>query len=196
MPTTVALAEKLQRLRTADEHFDLTGARVHRYKSVRVNAEQLDAFEAAIGVKLPDEYHEFLELVGYRAGPFNGLWSPDEVIRNSWSRAPAKPFPYTLETMDKARGAWKLKSEVQSFHHLRPPPEFGYDAAGCLIIGERPRHAYTALVTAGDLTGSVWEVSEAWYAWRPAWDEEKTWSFDSWYNSWLDSSLAEIAERP
>ncbi|MEC3975387.1 SMI1/KNR4 family protein [Amycolatopsis sp. H20-H5] len=195
MPTTVALAEKLQRLRAADGQFQLPGSRVHRYKSVRVTAARLDAFEAALGVKLPDEYHEFLEFVGYRAGPFDGLWTPEEVIRNSWSRAPALPFPYRLDTMDGARAEWRLKAGDQTFHHLRKDPPFGYDAPGCVLIGVQPKRASTALVTTGELTGSVWEVSERWNAWRPAWEVGRTWSFDSWYSSWLDRSLAELARK-
>jgi hypothetical protein len=79
------LADELRQLRAADTEFRVFGSPSHRYVMRPVLSEQaLREFEAARGVRLPDDYRLFLRTVGDgAAGPSYGLQSLEKASRHN-----------------------------------------------------------------------------------------------------------------
>ena len=66
----------LAQARTKDPDFERFGAYSHQYKlSAPASEEAIQAFEEQHGIRLPEEYRDFLMLVGNGgAGPYYGLY--------------------------------------------------------------------------------------------------------------------------
>ncbi len=64
-----ALEHRLKRVAHLDRDLLVFGADVHKYDSHPLTDDELAQFEAALGVRLPAGYRQFLQLVGYGAGP-------------------------------------------------------------------------------------------------------------------------------
>ena len=66
----------LEQAKAKDPYFDRFGARSHQYKlSAPVSEEKIQEFEEQNGVQLPEEYRNFLMLIGNGgAGPYYGLY--------------------------------------------------------------------------------------------------------------------------
>ena len=122
-------------------------------------------------------------------------WSDYVITRGGWP-TPDRPFPFTraqAETIPQGQ-AWQAVLEAP------------YPAPGCILIGHQGCSYYTVIVTAGALTGSVWEL---WHepcghgTWLPArctsaniYREpprlRQVPIFREWYTGWLDASLADL----
>lgn len=78
----VELHEKLQRLKESDTELCIFGAKGqqwgHGYAFHPVSEEELLLWETDCSLKLPEEYRDYLKLVGYGTGPGYGLLSPVE----------------------------------------------------------------------------------------------------------------------
>lgn len=81
-PTPDQLANKLSLLRLRDPGLRLFGAATHRYRlNACLSREELQNFEASVGVTLPEEYRDFLLRFGNGgAGPGYGLLPLKESI--------------------------------------------------------------------------------------------------------------------
>jgi len=85
----------LEQARAKDPGFERFGAYSHRYKlSAPASEEMLQKFEEQCQVQLPEEYRDFLKLVGNGgAGPYYGLYGVAELEKQGKRNAPAGVLP-------------------------------------------------------------------------------------------------------
>ncbi len=218
------LKRKLNRLSTLDRELQDFGATGHQYKSHPVSEAELDQFEAELGVCLPEDYRQFLQEVGYGAGPYYGLLSPNQVLEamreesSEWpdsKNAPGCPFPFSHE---QAQECFRIMSELRC-GWLEGQT---WLVDGCIPICFEGCSFYTLIVTAGDLAGSIWSSSRDSLgdgdddvsfpynlAPRPpgniylagykvlAWEPALSPepTFLEWYNAWLDQCLSDPQQQ-
>jgi hypothetical protein len=160
----VDLRLKLEQLKVLDRELQVFGAKKHKYQSYPVSSEELERLEGELGVRLPEDYRHFLLVIGYGAGPYYGLASPDEILteisaNNDMCKGrfpvPGQPFPFTNE---QAEECWRIMGEHREAAYLT---EFPTD--GCIPICFEGCTFWTYLVTAGDLKGSLWSHNEEVY---------------------------------
>jgi hypothetical protein len=190
--------ERLARLRADDGRRRVFGAQTHGYVSSRLPERQLSELEDALGVPLPDDYRLFLARIGYGAGPYYGLWSPQEILdelagetRDDVFRT-AEPFPFSAGDAERA-----------------PVLDAPYPCPGAIPICHHGCTYYSFLVVCGPLTGSVWDVvslrdapGEHTPAAAPLGVQGSTGPrvnlprpprFLDWYGAWLDRSLRDLS---
>lgn len=101
------LTKKLDTLRRLDRRRVLFGAESHKYRSTCITPSDLSALENSIQVKLPDDYRNWLLQVGYGAGPYYGLYSPQRVLARFQSYVHGtggevvSPASITAQTVDR-----------------------------------------------------------------------------------------------
>src|SRR5205085_2604658 len=107
---------------------------------------------------------EFLLRVGPGAGPYYGIWTPEQIVAEFSSLAqefeaefgsqpdPGRPFPISRADSIELQQAL-LRGDPA------PLVERAWPADGCLAIGHQGCSYWTVLVTAGELTGTVWDLS-------------------------------------
>lgn len=104
------LQYKLQTLKEMDINYRLSGADYfvhdkqygHRYEFHPVSEEELRQWEKECNLILPEEYREYLKLMGYGTGPGYGLLSPDAV--REANKQLLNSISYYVETADT--GGW------------------------------------------------------------------------------------------
>ena len=178
-----------------------------------MSAVDLERLERAYDLLLPPGYRSFTLEVGAGAGV--GLWTPDEILaemRDLWDDlggeggtvpSPRRRIP--LGQQDVA-GSRRRLAEGEA----EPWDQAVYPADGCIPIAHKGCQFWTALVTAGELAGTVWEVScgvfheEAdwlperppsglvWSGFRPVPPEPP--AFLAWYRAWLEQVYTDLAE--
>ncbi|MBC6460806.1 SMI1/KNR4 family protein [Actinomadura sp. HBU206391] len=229
MTTIVSLEAKLRRLRAieggparhrglfrrAGSDFLVFGADGHGYRNTPLRPAEVEAFERDLGVPLPAAYREFLLRIGPGAGPHYGLFTPDEVLLEGDGRDPSGAFPFVRADAERIYRAW-LDWLDDPGPKPGGPPRGGsapWRAPGAIIIGTHGCDGYTALVTTGELVGTVWTVWSVGNSWRPAKAPPAagakaprgpaapiylgpTPGFDAWYDAWLDTALAELSPTP
>ncbi len=220
-PRLYDLKRKLTSVELHEWRLQVFGSGVHLYKSHAISNAELERFEAELHVRLPADYRKFLEVVGYGAGPYYGLLSPDQILDEvRWSDCwddtppePSRPFPFSRE---QAEECWRIMGEGREA--IFPAPTWPVD--GCVPICDEGCTFYTLIVTAGDLTGSVWssdmnpidndddDENHLLYTynlaprppgallrltscWEPALSPLPT--FLEWYNAWLDQCLSDLS---
>ncbi len=150
---------KLEHLKVLDRKLQVFGANKHKYESYPVSNDVLERLEGELGVRLPEDYRHFLQVIGYGAGPYYGLASPSQILnaekydicdyhQGLGFPDPSQPFPFTHE---QAEECWRIMGERREAAYLTESPTNGvipicYE--GCTF--------WTFLVTAGDLKGSLW----------------------------------------
>lgn len=198
---------KLALLRDRDRKREIFGASAHEYALEKcLTAADVAAIEARAGVRLPDGYRDFLLHVGNGgAGPFYGIfpwgkwdegadWNEDDGFVGNLAR----PFPHSV--------AWNL-SEAE----LEPPEAFSSEedehawhealeekvwktslVDGAIPIAHHGCGLRTWLVLTGPERGHVWYDARAENGGlRPhSTDTKPRLTFEEWYESWLDRSLA------
>jgi hypothetical protein len=82
LPSLEEIKQMLERLKALDRQLQVFGAQIHQYKSHPLSDIELELLEAGLGVRLPADYRQFLHEIGYGAGPYYGLYSPNEVFRD------------------------------------------------------------------------------------------------------------------
>jgi hypothetical protein len=208
----------LAELRRRDRRLKVFGASKHQYRSTPVAGAELAALEGALGVPLPPEYRDFLLRVGHGAGPYYGVWSPQESLSEIRSLAqeyeaeegkpvcPAEAFPLTGADLRgiEARVAAGDKS---------PWAERDWPCGGCLPICHQGCTFWSVLVLTGEFVGRVWDVacfvgySGEWLPARrpPGWWEfgmrhprelprlPNPPTFGEWFAGWVERSLTDLA---
>jgi len=160
------IKEKFPRLKNADGHFSYWGAHRHRYQlQPPLPAATLRALEAHYGVRLPDDYFDFVVRIGEAgAGPSYGI----ESVRKVCYDGMAKPFPFDGTAGPDA--AYDLQE----------------DAAGCIRLAQHGCGSDAYLVISGSEAGKVWEFwGAADCLWHPT-----GMTFLAWYERWLDEGLS------
>ncbi len=202
------IRNKLAQLKTLDKNFSLFGAQKHQYNLRRpISREAIQRFERTHKIALPNEYVDFLTLVGNGgAGPFYGLerfeyalYGDLEFVQPETLLSPAEPFlysePWNLTfnpTVTVEEDEEEYKKQLQSF-------EKGYfdikHLNGVIAICNFGCGASLNLVVNGQEYGNIWTDDRASdngiYPSHEIGNKDRI-NFLNWYELWLDSSLEEI----
>ena len=155
------LKRKLNHLSTLDQQRKVFGANLHKYESHPVSDVELEQLEDELGVHLPADYRQFLQVVGYGAGPYYGLLGPKQILdelkndaseRPDQLRAPDRPFPFSRQ---QAEECWRIMGERRCGWLV----ERTWPVDGCIPICYEGCSFYSLIVTAGDLGGCIWSSS-------------------------------------
>ena len=157
-PTFEKINHKLDRLKALDRHLQVFGAKQHQYKSYPLSPDEIVNLDEKLGVRLPEDYRQFLHEIGYGAGPYYGLYSPQEIIRHlndidiygehHGLPDPGRPFPFNRQD---AQECFQIMSEWREAIFLADSP-----TNGCIPLCDEGCGYHTFLVTKGELTGSLW----------------------------------------
>ncbi|GAA3010687.1 SMI1 / KNR4 family (SUKH-1) [Actinokineospora diospyrosa] len=142
------------------------GAERHQFECQPLQHEQVIALEQAMGVRLPEQFREFLSSIGTGAGPYYGI-EPYETLLECARPACARPFPWAEDDT-----FW-----LDEFSESDPD--------GCLPIVSYGCGTIVALITAGAHRGRVVYLGLD-FACVPGPD------FLTFYDKWLNESLAEL----
>jgi hypothetical protein len=216
-PTLEEIKHDLERLKTLDKKLLVFGASAHQYKSYPVSKSELEHLEGELGVRLPEDYRQFLQEIGYGAGPYYGLFGPDSIL-SEWrdfayyyyvepERFPdaSKPFPFNHAQAEEC-----FRVIVEKERWVNVVADWPTD--GCVPICTQGDAIFTCLVTAGDLTDSIWSTYPDgpdadhgyWllaekptgilhlnlpFSQRVLWPQP---TFMEWYNAWLQQCLSDF----
>lgn len=216
---TESLRQRLQELSRRDPTFAVFGASSHLYRSKPVSASAIAQFESEHRVTLPPDYAEFLQVIGKGAGPYYGLFSPQdslteirylEPFKTLNPANPALPFPIHTSHLQEI--------EVQALAGKMPAVTVQkWPCNGCLPISFHGCTFWSVVVLNGDFAGRVWDVANFTGdigEWQPARRPSGLLSersllkplarpptFTEWFVGWLeqceaDLSAAEAAAKP
>ena len=199
------IKEKLNRLKKADQDYEIFGSDTHEYNlNPTKTEEELIKFETENQITLPEEYREFLLYVGNGgAGPYYGL----ELLENGREIDLdyidgkdlidlSKPFPFTEH--------WNIEFEEMNddnFEEIEEQKnENYYDnkfVSGLLRISNFGCGVRMNIVVNGKEKGNIWvddRVNENGIFPDPYFDITDKITFLDWYELWLDISLKEKVE--
>lgn len=198
------LVEKLALLRWRDKQRIIFGAEQHGYALQQITRRDLLDLETHIGVILPSDYRTWLLEVGYGAGPYYGLFSPQRI---------AEELRYSESgTGGDVADASKIDSgQLQRFFAaIRDGGSSvgnGISAnsmIGAVPVGEQGCGGYSQILVAGEYRGAMFGECEEVLAYQatpltafwpeavsrnPAADQHPL-SFLQWLDHWLDTSIA------
>ena len=166
------------------------GAYSHQYKlAAPASEEQILKFEEQQGVRLPEEYRDFLLYVGNGgAGPYYGLYgirALEEDLRDSHGtrtyRVQEEPVIYPKMSDEE----WERVTNPESTRHDSP-------YVGVLPIGSQGCTLMTGLMLAGPYRGQVVYYDED-YCGQPFFVREK--GFLAWYERWLREVIAGYSDE-
>jgi hypothetical protein len=208
------LLEKLDELRRLDRQLSVFGASAHKYKLEPPLAKRaLNRLEKRHGVKFPDDYREFLAMMGnggagpsYGVCPF-GKWDGAGAGLERWTgkshvvSSLALDFPFTDArslTPEQLRRPESFASDDEEDEWCRRvdealnPEEL---TRGWFPICHHGCALRSYLVVAGPERGRVWYDARAENGpVSPHTYGGKRLSFSAWYGLWLDKSLKEVAD--
>jgi len=206
-----SIQKKLMELKEKDKDMTIFGAADdvffnypgHHYELNPVlSEEQVAAAEKQLGIRLPEEYREFIKTVGDGgAGPEWGLFT----LRQSYpSDEFLKEYPDFCSmdcdyADDYANGIKKNHYDKGEMDYMEPVEGFG----GYIKLADYG-HGMTAymVVDKAQQTGKMWFINEEGEAGPriapmmqniPGRDWQV--SFLDWYENWLDDSLDELAKN-
>jgi Leucine-rich repeat (LRR) protein len=203
------IKDKLQKLIQTDKEYKIFGAKEgnwggHEYKLNPVlSTFDLDVFESANQVKLPEEYRIFLtQIANGGAGPYYGLYALDKGIEeakylstdddNTIENSFATDFPVSkteVNTFIKYYGKCVEEGKDEEIEYMEIPNPL----TGAIFLCEYGSGWSYLLVVKGELAGSVWFHGDYFV---PLFDKNKLLTFFDWYENWLDESLAELNPQP
>jgi hypothetical protein len=202
MTDWITIPQRLARLAKDPEIgvFGASGNSGHFFLSKRHTSGEVERLEQKLGVRLPEDYRQFLLEVGSGAGPYYGLFSPAQIL--DWIECPleegigrpdaALPFGFGRFDAEEIR-----KRPVDKT--VEPALKMKWPCNGCIPICHHGCTFWSVLVTAGECEGSVWDV--ACYVsedglWQPAKrppgilqrsDLPCPPTFFQWYEGWLEN---------
>jgi SMI1 / KNR4 family (SUKH-1) len=163
------VAETLRQLQAEDTRLRVFGSPAHGYRlNPPLSDGDIRTFEAAHGIRLPEDYRLFLRRVGDGGpGPAYGL---ETLERAAAECDPRLPFPFEQadsDYLDDALERWdgELFGALQLCHH------------GC--------GGYSYLVVTGPQWGTMWDGAGA-----ELWPGRT--GFLEWYRTWADASLHKV----
>ncbi len=205
-PAEPATVRSVRKLRDLDVGRRIFGADDHGYLLTRIPGHELHAFENRLETCLPEAYRAFLLDVGYGAGPYYGLLSPAEILRELDAfgvGAASRPFPVGTENGERFF-VGPLRSRLAV-------PLLDWPTTGLIPVSYHGETSWSVLVTSGVFTGTIWDVTvlegivaECRPAPRPPGlpgDGEagntlpplrRPPTFDEWYRGWLIRAFADF----
>jgi hypothetical protein len=138
----------------------------HCFVHIQHSSDEIESLEKELGVRLPEEYVQFLTEVGSGAGPYYGLFPPAKILSEISCRKSAIPsatFPF------QKSDAEAIRSRLDN-HDSDAFGEAPWLCEGCIPICEHGCTLYSVLVTSGELRGTGWDVNDdgAVAQWQPA----------------------------
>ena len=196
----------LEQAKAKDPDFARFGAYSHRYKlSPPASEETIQRFEAQEGIRLPEEYRDFLFFVGNGgAGPYYGLYGLETLEKELHDshgsrlyRVLEEPVIYPKMSDEEWGRAAYLKMSDEERHRTvypkgapgnsRQKGEEVHPYAGVLPIGSQGCTLMTGLMLAGPYRGQVVYYDED-FCGPPFFVREK--GFLAWYERWLREVIA------
>lgn len=209
MPDKFAiLIRDLESVRASGSSFGVFGEEAHRYElNPTLSEEELSEFETDRGIRLPDDYRQFLVRVGNGgAGPFYGLFRLGE-MDDGFGHGPWGAFVGRLSSPFPHSGPWNDLAGKPDDQAAMNSEE--YDALieaferryfdTCQVEGAIPIcHVGCALrqwlIITGPEAGNVWCDDRADYkGLHPlkSHGRDRT-TFFEWYRDWLDEVLSKV----
>ena len=195
------IRQKLHELTRKDPGFQIFGASTHRYLlKGRLYEREIKSFENRFGIQLPDEYRQFLlEITNGGPGPYygfetleDGLFQDLDYRRKTDLTNPGLEFPLT--------DAWNLDLEnlpEQEYFEMKDEEYFDNKwTNGLLRISNFGCGVSMNIVVNGKEHGNIWvddRCNDGGIYPEKNPGEGGRITFLSWYESWLDKSLNEVA---
>lgn len=183
----------------ADRSLSVFGADAHEYEiGPTVSGERIRAFETDHGIKLPEHYAAFLNLVGNgsprakdksAAGPFYGIYplgfGIDDFVYEG--RGHLKELAFIKPDMTQSE--WDEATKLLADEEI-PDDEYTNELTrvfgGLLPIGHQGCQSYHALILHGQNAGKVVNIDTE--PFRPVFCYEN--NFLDWYERWLDEIVS------
>lgn len=187
-PWAKRILKLLEQARSKDPDFERFGAYSHQYKQAAPASEKaIQEFEEQQGIRLPEEYRDFLMLVGNGgAGPYYGLYGL-KALRDDLSDSHGiRLYHVTEEPViypKMSEEDWDRVADPEGGQKGNEPHPY----AGVLPIGTQGCTLMTGLMLAGPYRGQVVYYDED-FCGPPFFVREK--GFLSWYERWLREVIA------
>lgn len=183
------IKDKLLRVRFTDPKLEVFGAGSHKYQTGKpLLALDLTLFEQQYGIRLPDDYRQFMLEIGPGAGPFYGLYAlgshTDEFSENPKTvmRVPSQWHPH-LSEQDWLTLTQAFDQAEMSNADFERATDILF--AGLLPLGTQGCTYYHALIVSGEHRGRVVNLDQE--RLQPKFAYES--NFLDWYERWLDEIL-------
>lgn len=188
-PTWVKrILKLLEQARAKDPDFARFGAYSHQYKlAAPAGEEAIRKFEGQQGVRLPEEYRDFLMFIGNGgAGPYYGLYglkALEDDLSDSRGLRRCRPLEEPVIYPKMSEEEWDRIVNPES----RQKGEKVYPYMGVLPIGTQGCTLMTGLMLTGPYRGQVVYYDND-FCGPPFFVREK--GFLSWYERWLREVIA------
>lgn len=182
----------------------LFGANRHRYRFRRMDEGELQRFEVALRITLPEGFRTHLRELGAGAGPHYGIFGLDR-IRAELHDISEDAREYEQRVPDPA-GEFPLTAEqaaATEWGDVFKPVEHTLACDGWLPIAFGGCTYWSVLVITGPLRGRVWDYDNSrgiegrWLPGIIGLDrpEEEPPLFTDWYEAWIRHAQAELRWR-
>ena len=208
--------DRIEMLKEADRERRLFGARSHGYGVIPVLPDELDRLEQMCGCTLPGMYRSHLLAYGGGAGPYHGLMTPADILKELDSIYDS----YDLEFPDDVNRAETFSLEGELSDAIGSAVEGGIrddfmfespeKVEGFLPICDQGCEYMTVMVTQGRFAGYVFDATcmgQSGASWQPAKRPVGAVlradrleipgfpvfpTFDEWYDGWLERCLYDL----
>lgn len=187
------IKSKLTKALEVDSKFKVFGATSHKYVvNPPIPCLELESFELKYGVKLPQDYREFLLEIGNGgAGPFHGLYPLGEGIDELSAKSETVSLPACVRP-DMTDEEWRERSKKIVDDEGISDEDYDSESSvlysGILPIGSQGCTYLHALVLTGEYAGKVMNVDMDFH--KPKFCYEQ--NFLDWYERWLDEVISGI----
>ena len=187
-PLAKRILKLLEQARAKDPDFTRFGAYSHQYKlAAPASEEAIQEFEEQQGIRLPEEYRNFLMFIGNGgAGPYYGLYGLKALKEDLSDSHGAGLYRVMEEPVIYPKMREEDWDKVANPEGRRKGDE-PHPYAGVLPIGTQGCTLMTGLILAGPYRGQVVYYDED-FCGPPFFVREK--GFLSWYERWLREVVA------